>query len=154
MAKMVDELTVVPAVFSDSSRALAELVEAKRQLDLANLRLKERERANVQMLSDPHWHGKRDEAVDHGARLLPPFLVEVERSRAAFDIAFSIYQEAARARDAKAANELAESNNATALASTKAAARIAWLTGVLALAAIAQAALTLLENSRTWSPHQ
>ncbi len=88
-ATVTATLTVIPANVHDADRALAEFVDAKHALDAA---------------------------IEKSESLGLLGGVDVARSR--FDITFSIYQEAARARDAMAANALAASNNAVAVESS------------------------------------
>ena len=93
-------------LFQDPNAALAELVEAKRALDIAQQHLREREAANVRM--SKHFQGSRDDWLASCERLVAPLVVEVQRAKDQFDTALAIYQEAARARDAAAQQELAE----------------------------------------------
>jgi hypothetical protein len=74
----------------------------------------------------------------------------LERARQRFDPAWAIYLEAARARDVKEANALAESNNAVASANRTISGRIVWLTFVLAATAIVQVAATVIQLVHTW----
>ena len=134
---------VTPAIFTDPDKARDQLVDAWRAFDEANQAVAKKEHVNAYL--------KADVAVIQNAAIeLDLLRRQSDRARSVYDVVFSIYQEAARARDAKAANELAGSNNATALASRKAAAKIAWLTVVLAAGAVAQ----IVQLVHTWSPHQ
>jgi len=149
------KLTVIPAVFEDSEAALAAMVDAKRTLDTATKNLRERERANAQKRAERSHvvrsHAGVDEDYQRDQAFLQPVFVEVERARAEYDVAFAIYQETARARDAQSANRLAESNNAVAATNSRVSTMIAWVTLVIAIAAAVQTAATILQVVHTWS---
>jgi hypothetical protein len=153
-AKM-SSLTVIPAIFKDSERALAAVVEAKRSFDTAMANLRERDRAKAKQRALQPFIVRNAEGVDteyqRDQATLEPLVVEVERARAEYEVAFTIYQEAARSRDAATSNKLAESNNATAAASKNAANRVATVTIVLAVVAVFQTAAAVGQIVHTWS---
>jgi hypothetical protein len=137
----MDKLTVIPAIFKDSERALAAMVDAKRALDAAMANLRGRERANAQRRAQRGHvvctQAGVDEDYQRDQLSLDPLVVAVERARAEYDVAFAIYQETARARDAAAANRLAKSNNVVA--------------AFIAVVTLVMAAATVFQTCHTWS---
>ena len=124
-------LTVIPAIFKDPDRALEALVGAKRSLDQAKDAVRSRERTNDRMFEEAsgQMHPRQLQVAKECKSLLEPLVVAAERARSDFDVAFAVYQEAARARDAQAANDLAKSN--------------AGITRVMTIAIWVQAAIAL-----------
>jgi hypothetical protein len=129
-------LTAIPALFKDPERAAAEMVKAKQALDLATARVREQERHNAQAREQRGRPGTgtslNDGDYQHLHALLQPLLADVERARAEFEVAFTIYQETARARDAQASQVNAE-------ASVNAAKAVKDFTLWIAVATIVQA---------------
>jgi hypothetical protein len=70
-------------------------------------------------------------------------LDELALAQRQYELLLAEYGEAARERDAQAANTLAQSNNATAEASTKASKRVVMLTFVLAISTVVQTLVIL-----------
>jgi hypothetical protein len=142
-------------IFKDVDKAFEQLVDAWRNLNAANATVSERERANAER-GRQHRFSVRDRGApftDEELReqgLLGPFVAAAERARTHYEVVFAIYQEAARARDAESANRLAESNNAVAATNASVSKWIAGITFILALAAVAQTAATIVETDHTW----
>jgi hypothetical protein len=131
-------------VFKDPDEALTQLVAARRQLDIANQHVDEREHATSRMVAEAPDLKRRDQAVAQGQMLKAALQEKVSRALASHDIAFAVYQEAARARDANASNGLAQSNE-------RVSRRIAQLSVVLAIAAAVQTIAMVAEYVHTWS---
>jgi hypothetical protein len=150
----------------DPSKALQELLDRKRALDEAQRRVDELRRfrmaatssGRVLQLEDPFQPEQgvvrcKDGSTFPAAGMLPQFYsakhIE-EDARERYELALVTYREAVRRADARDAAIIAKSNVDLAVANKNVSARIAWLTLVLALTAVAQTIATIVQLVHTW----
>lgn len=148
---MGEKITIKPEdVFTDAEGAFRLLGQAYNALALAKIRFAEAERVSEQVRqARSGTMASHEEARQRGENVLEPARAELQKARADYELRFAVYQEAARARDAKAAHDVAKASVGAAAAAN----RTAWWMVVIAIVQAAVGLGLLVEGCSKIGPH-